>query len=63
MLEKLGIADYDSVASIDKLYFTIQDAIKEAKFQWKTVDLNRIKRTTKLVIVRELNMLDGRKDA
>ena len=63
MLEKLGIADYDAVQNIEKLVFTIQDAIREAKIQWKTIDLGRIKQITKLVIVRELNMLDGRKDA
>ena len=63
MLEKMGIANYDDVQAIDKLVFTVQDAVKEAKFQWRTIDLGRIKQITKLVIVRELNMLDGRKDA
>ena len=43
MLEKLGIADYDAVQNIEKLVFTIQDAIREAKIQWKTIDLGRIK--------------------
>ena len=31
MLDKLGIPDYDKVANLDKLVFTIADVIKEAK--------------------------------
>ena len=63
MLDKLGIPDYDKVTNLDKLIFTIADLIKDAKRDWKTIDLDRIKRLTKLCIVRELNMLDERKDA
>ena len=63
MLDKLGIPDYDKVTQLDKMVFTIADLIKDAKFDWKTVDMARIKRIVKLCIVRELNMLDNRKDA
>ena len=63
MLDKLGIADYDKVGNLDKLVFTMADAIREARFTWKTISMERIKYLTKMVIVRELNSLDGRKDA
>jgi len=63
MLDKLGVPDYDKVANLDKLVFTIADVIKEAKVQWKTIDLEKMKKITKLCLVRELSMLDNRKDA
>ena len=63
MLDKLGIADYDKVANLDKLIFTISDLVKDAKDMWKTIDLEKIKRLTKFTLVREMNCLDGRKDA
>ena len=63
MLDKLGISDYDKVSNLDKLVFTMADAIREARFTWKTISIDRIKYLTKQVITRELNMLDGRKDA
>ena len=37
MLDKLGIADYDKVGNLDKLVFTMADAIREARFTWKTI--------------------------
>ena len=63
MLEKLGIEKYDAVTSLDKMIFSIADVIKDAKLEWKTITLDRIKTITKLVVVRELNMIDSRKDA
>jgi len=31
MLDKLGILNYDNVANLDKLIFTVDDVIKKAK--------------------------------
>ena len=63
ILKALGIEDYDRVDRLEKLIFTMREAIEDQRRTWKTSDLAGIERTLKHCVAREMNKIDERKDA
>jgi len=54
ILEALGISNYDTVQSIDKLVFTMRDALASFKKKWQTLDEDKIKSIIRFCLTREL---------
>lgn len=59
----LGITNYDKCGGLDKLVFDMRESIDIWKKEWKTLDLDYIFKMVRLSIVRELQMIEERKDA
>jgi hypothetical protein len=62
-LTLLEIDDYDEIKMAERLYVNVREAMAKLKIQWKTVDEAKIIYLIKYCIVREINMIDGRKNA
>lgn len=63
MLSALGIEDYDKVDRLEKLIFTMREAIEDSKKTWQLNDLPKIEKMLKYCIAREIAKIDERKDA
>ena len=63
VMRVLGIDEYDRCGGLDKLIINMQKALAEFKLKWKTLDMQRIEEIMRLCIVRELQMIEERKDA
>lgn len=63
VLSSLGIDDYDKVDRLEKLIFTMHEAIEDQKKTWSTNDLPGIEKMIKFCIAREMSKIDERKDA
>ena len=63
VLEKLGISNYDEVPSMDKLVFTMREALETFKEKWQTIDVEEIKKKIRFCVMREMVAAEGRKDA
>lgn len=63
ILQTLGIDNYDSVVSMDKLVFKMREALEKFKKLYQTLDKDKIKQIIRLCIARELQCVEERKDA
>lgn len=63
ILETLGIDNYDQVPSMDKLVFTMTQALTKFQKLWLTLDKDEIYQKIRLCMARELTMVEERKDA
>ena len=59
----LGIEDYDTIRTVDNLNPNVREAINFSKKRFGTLDVEKIKRLMRVTIVRELNLIEGRKNA
>jgi len=63
ILKTLGIDNYDAVQSMDKLVFTMREALKKFQKLYKTLDKEKIYSVIRLCMARELQCVEERKDA
>ena len=63
ILKTLGVSNFDSVASMDKLAFKTRDAIKKFQRLYKTIDKAKIEKIIQVCMARELQSCESRKDA
>jgi hypothetical protein len=59
----LGIEDYDAVRNVENLNPNVREALNFSKKRFGTLDVEKIKRLFRFSIVRELNLIEGRKNA
>lgn len=59
----LNIEDYDSKPKVDSLNPRVREAIALASKRFKTKDVEKIKRLLHFGVVRELNLIEGHKQA
>lgn len=62
-LSMLGIEDYDAVRNVENLNPNVREALNFSKKRFGTLDVEKIKRLFRFSIVRELNLIEGRKNA
>lgn len=62
-LSMLGIEDYDTIRTVEQLNPKVREALNFSKKRFGTLDVNKIKRLFRFSIVRELNLIEGRKTA
>jgi len=63
LLDLLGVNNYDQLDSVSKLIVQLEKALIEFNRRWKTVSMNDIGYLLRIGLVRELTMIDERKDA
>lgn len=63
ILSTLGIDNYDQVPSMDKLVFTMKEALVKFQKLWLTPDKEKIYEKIRICMARELTMVEERKDA
>jgi hypothetical protein len=63
ILRTLGISNYDSVASMDKLVFKMREALQRFNRIWQTLDKDKIYTIIRVCLARELTQVEERKDA
>lgn len=63
VLTLMEIDDYDDIKAHDRLYVNVRKAMEKCKVRWRTVDVERIKSIIRQCIIREINQIEGRKNA
>lgn len=59
----LGIGNYDEQKQATDLKPKVTEAFEQSKRRYGTVDVDKIKGLLRIGIVREVNMIEGRKKA
>jgi hypothetical protein len=59
----LEIDDYDEIKLAERLYVNVRKAMVDCKIKWRTIDEEKIKQLIRLCIIREINQIEGRKEA